>query len=111
MKVLHEYAEKYGVKEVTNDMGELIGTKDYHIVFPNGWIASIVPNRGIDVYHADGTHTVEYKSNKKYSVAMCDYNGYFDWTILNAYDDAIGGAIYCDSEMEIIVACENIRRC
>ena len=47
--------------------------------------------------------------NKNYSVAMCDYNGYFDWDILNQFG-AIDGCIYCDDELEILIACETIRR-
>ena len=109
MELLKKYSEKYGIKEVINDYGEHRHTRERSIVFPNGWVASIVENDGVDVYHPDGKHTKEYKSKKKYSVAMCDYNGYFDWSILNQYG-AIDGRIYCDDELEIIVACEIIRR-
>ena len=109
MNLLKDYSEKFGVKEVINDYGEHRHTRERSIVFPNGWVASIVENDGVDVYHPDGRHTKEYKSNKKYSVAMCDYNGYFDWAILDQYG-AIDGCLYCDDELEIIVACENIRR-
>lgn len=109
MNLLKDYSEKFGVKKVINDYGEHRHTRERSIVFPNGWVASIVENDGVDVYHPDGKHTKEYKSNKKYSVAMCDYNGYFDWSILNQYG-AIDGRIYCDDELEIIIACETIRR-
>lgn len=109
MNLLKDYSEKFGVKEVINDYGEHRYTRERSIVFPNGWVASIVENDGIDVYHPDRKHTKEYKSYKKYSVAMCDYNGYFDWSILNQYG-AIDGRMYCDDELEIIVACETIRR-
>lgn len=109
MKMLAEYAEKYGVEEVINDMGEHRHTRENSIVFPNGWVASIVNNDGVDVYQADGTHSKVYRSSKKYSVAMCDYNGYFDWNILNQYG-AIEGCLYCDTELEILIACETIRR-
>lgn len=95
MELLKEYAEKYGLKEVINDYGELRKMQKGSIVFSNGWVASIVKNNG-------------FKSNKKYSVAMCDYNGFFDWEILNRYG-ATGGCIYCDTELEIIIACEVIR--
>lgn len=37
------------------------------------------------------------------------YKRYFDWEILNKYG-AIEGCIYCDTELEILVACETIRR-
>ena len=40
---------------------------------------------------------------------MCDYNGCFDWEILDQYG-AIEGCIYCDDELEILSACETIRR-
>ena len=40
---------------------------------------------------------------------MCDYNGFFNWSILNQYG-AIDGCLYCDDELEIIMACETIRR-
>lgn len=109
MSLLKDYSEKFGVKEVINDYGERRHTRERSIVFPNGWVASIVINDGVDVYHPDDKHTKEYKSKKKYSVAMCDYNGYFDWTILDQYG-AIDGCLYCDDELEIIIACETIRR-
>ena len=109
MDLLKEYSKKFGVKEVINDYGEHRQTREHSIVFPNGWVVSIVENDGVDVYHPDGRHTKEYKSNKKWSVAMCDYNGYFDWEILNQYG-AIDGCLYCDDELEIIIACETIRR-
>lgn len=109
MELLKEYSEKYGLKEVVNDYNEHRQTKENSIVFSNGWVASIVRNNGIDVYHPNGEHTKEYKSDKKYSVAMCDYNGYFDWVLLNQYG-AIEGCIYCDTELEILIACETIRR-
>lgn len=97
MKILKEYSEKYGVKKVTNDYGETRYTKERSIVFSNGWVASIVDN-------------VQFpEKNAKYSVAMCDYNGFFDWSILNQYG-ADDGHIYCNTELEIIIACETIRR-
>lgn len=109
MEILKEYAEKFGVKEVVNDYGEHRQTRERSIVFPNGWVASIVKNNGVDVWHPNGEHTKEFKSDKKYSVAMCDYNGCFDWEILDQYG-AIEGCIYCDDELEILSACETIRR-
>lgn len=109
MELIKEYSEKYGLKEVENDYGEHRHTQERSIVFPNGWVASIVENNGVDVWYPDGKHTKEFKSNKKYSVVMCDYNGYFDWKILNQYG-AIEGCIYCNDELEILVACETIRR-
>lgn len=58
------------------------------IIFKNGWVASIVKNQS----HPE--------KNAKYSVAMCDYNGYFDWSILNKYG-ADEGCFYCNTEDEI----------
>lgn len=104
---LKQYAEKYGVPDMINEYGEHRKTSDRSIIFPNGWIASIVNNDCVLVFGKDGNRT-EYKSDKKYSVAMCDYNGYFDWSILNQYG-AIDGCLYCDNEQEIIAACEKIR--
>lgn len=109
MEMLKEYSEKYGLKEVVNDYGEHRHTSDRSIVFLNGWVASIVENNGADIYKPNGEHIKEFKSNKNYSVAMCDYNGYFDWDILNQFG-AIDGCFYCDDELEILVACETIRR-
>lgn len=54
MKLLKEYSEKYGLKEVVNDYNEHRQTKENSIVFSNGWVASIVKNDGIDVYHPNG---------------------------------------------------------
>ena len=57
MKLLKEYSKKYGLKEVVNDYNEHRQTKENSIVFSNGWVASIVKNYGIDVYHPNGKHT------------------------------------------------------
>jgi hypothetical protein len=91
MKFLEEYAKKYGIPSVVNNMGETRQTRENSIVFPNGWVASII------------------LSNEPYSVAMCNYDGYFDWTILNQYG-ATDGKFICATELEIIIACETIRR-
>lgn len=91
---------KRAVPEVVNCYGETRRTRENSIVFPNGWVASIVLNKGITVYDSSGISRKERPSHKKYSVAMCDYNGYFDWEILNQYG-ANGGCFYCDTEEEI----------
>ena len=96
MDIREEYAEKYGIKEVVNDMDEHRKTRKNSVVFPNGSIASIV-------------HNTEKPEKGKYSVAMCDYNGYFDWSILNQYG-ADHGEFFCNTDLEIIIACETIRR-
>lgn len=108
MQKLKKYADEFGVHEVTNDYGECNMTSETNIIFPNGWVASIVRNNGVSVHSHGECHTV-FKSNKKYSVAMCDYNGYFDWSILNQFG-AIDGCLYCDKEDETIAACEIIRK-
>ena len=95
MEMLKEYSKKFGIT-VINDMRETRESSERSIVFPNGWVASIVDNS-------------KPEKNAKYSVAMCDYNGYFDWEILNNYG-ADKGCIYCNTELEILVACETIRR-
>ena len=73
MEMLKEYSEKYGLKEVVNNYGEHRQTRERSIVFPNGWVASIVENNGVDTYKPNGEHIKEFKSDKNYSVAMCDY--------------------------------------
>lgn len=49
MELLKEYSEKYGVKEIVNSMGEHRKTRDNSIIFPNGWVASVVPNEGVTI--------------------------------------------------------------
>lgn len=109
MELLKEYSKKYGIKEIINDYGESRKTNETSIIFKNGWVASIVKNNEVDIWHIDGTNKKTFRSNKKYSVAICDYNGFFNWEILNNYG-AIEGCIYCDTELDLLVACEIIRR-
>lgn len=85
------------IDSVVNDYGETRTTKENSIVFRNGWVASIVENTDFP------------EKNKKYSVAMCDYNGYFNWNILNEYG-ADNGCFYCDTEEEICKALTVIER-
>lgn len=91
-----EYANMHGLKEVTNDYGEIRRTNGKSIIFENGWVASIVKN----IRHTE--------LNANYSVATCDYNGYFNWDVLNEHG-AIDGCFYCNTDDEIINACEIIR--
>ncbi len=71
---------------VRNNMGEIRRTREGSIVFPNGWVASIVnPD--------DGKY--------KYSVAVCDYDGYFDWNILRPHGASEKGTFLCNSEQEV----------
>jgi len=70
---------------VINDMGELRIPSKASIPFSNGWVASIVAvDNGI-------------------SVAVCDYEGYFNWNILNNYG-AERGKFQCKSEDEVCKA-------
>jgi alpha-glucosidase (family GH31 glycosyl hydrolase) len=110
MEFLREYIEKYGIKVVKNDMNEIVQSKitdtGAQILFPNFWKASIVFNKP-----KNGGFIVKDQNGKErsFSIAMCDYNGYFDWEILNKYG-ADHGCIYADTELELIVALETIRR-
>lgn len=98
MLKLETYAKENGVLTIINDMGERRFTSPTSINFPNGWRASIVERDLSD----------EFPCNKKYSVAICDYNGYFDWRLLNDFG-GIDGSILCDTEEEILAACEVIK--
>ena len=83
---IQDYVNK-GLNGIVNQMGEIRNTEQsqygYSIVFPNGYVASII--------------------NKEfyYSIAVCDYEGYFDWKILNKFDDKYGGMVYCYTEDEV----------
>jgi hypothetical protein len=70
---------------VRNDMGELRETRPNSIVFPNGWVASIIEPT---------------TKESKYSVAICDYNGYFNWNILKPFGED-DGTILCNNEEEL----------
>ena len=85
------------IKSIKTDYGATRTTTENSIVFRNGWVASIVEN------------TDHPEKNKKYSVFMFDYNGYFDWDILNEYR-AYDGCFYCDTEEEICEALTIIER-
>lgn len=91
---LDKYSKEYGVECLINSMGEQRVTRMGSIVFNNGRVASIVET---DAY-----------GDIKFSVATCDYDGYFNWTILNEYG-AENGKFVCDTEEDIIKACEIIR--
>lgn len=102
-----EYIDKYSVGKITNNLNEVRYTTENSIVFNNGRVASIVETNGVKVYSSDGEHLTKM-SDKKYSVATCDYNGFFDFEILNKHG-GIQGCIYCDTEEEIQAACDIIR--
>jgi len=74
---------------VVNDMGELKEVRNdlryTSIPFPNGWAASVI-------HEPEG-----------YSVATCDYNGYFNWNILKPFG-AEEGKFQCETEEEVCKA-------
>jgi hypothetical protein len=106
METIKELA-KNAIKSVINDYGET-RTTEYHedtntasIILNNGWVVSIIrPDFGAD--------------NKHWSVAVCDYNGYFDWNVLKPFGtekspNALGdhkmidtGCILCDTEERVV---------
>ena len=92
MQNLSAYINKYGLDKVVDDYGKTVYTMSNHIVFPNFCCASIITK------HDEGY----------YSVAMSDWNGYFDWNIMNEYG-ATNGCFICQDENDIIEACEIIR--
>jgi len=75
---------------VINNMGELRTVRNEpkytSIPFPNGWVASVI--------HED----------EGYSVATCDYNGYFNWNILNDFGANDDGKFNCKTEDEVCKA-------
>jgi len=87
MKTWDEFVAE-GVPEVVNDYGERRKTSKTSIIFPNGWVASIV-------------EMTDYSA--KYSVAVCDYNGYFDWDALRSFGTE-EGTVLCNSEEEVASA-------
>lgn len=102
MKKLERYANKYALATIENDDKEirssyLLSNGEGRIIFPNGWYAHIAIN------------TFRPEKNAKYSVALSDYNGWFNWDKLNKYG-ADDGRFYCNTEDEIIRACEIIRK-
>ena len=96
MSNLDEYINKYGLGRVEDDYGNYVYTTSNHIVFPNFACASIITKK-------DDEGNIDC-----YSVAMCDWNGYFDWNIMNEYG-ANDGCFYCKDENDVIEACEIIR--
>lgn len=93
MKTIKDYIVK-GVPMVVNDMGEKRYTREGSIIFPNGWVASIV--RPIS-------------TPEKYSIAICDYNGYFNWNTLDKYYTTDRGTVVCDTEEEVCNVLEYIK--
>lgn len=85
--------------KVINSMGELRTSSENSIVFPNGWVASVLKKED---WHS---------FNGNYSVAVCDYNGYFDWDILEMFG-TVNGAVICNTEnevCEILIIIKNLK--
>lgn len=94
---ISDFVER-GLNGVVNDYGETLHTvydDSYRtsIVFSNGYKASII-NKGIDK-----------DLNTIYSVAVCDWNGYFDWEVLQRFGAEKGkenhGCVITTDEDEI----------
>lgn len=93
MPNLTEYRRRYELVTITNEYNETMYSSNSHIIFSNEWRASIVP---ID-------------NNAHYSVAAADICGWFYWNVLKDYGANDDGCFICDTEQEIINACEIIR--
>jgi hypothetical protein len=93
MKTINDYVAD-GIPSVINSMGECRRTRTGSIIFPNGRVASIVR---------------PMEDPEKYSVATCDYEGYFDWEVLNKYFETDNGAVICDTEEEVCKVLECIK--
>lgn len=89
-----------GIKSVHNDMGEIRHTRyneknnTASIIFPNGLVASVIRD----------------KDPTKWSVAVCDYDGYFDWNVLKPFGTEKAkdhdkeydtGCVVCDTEQKV----------
>lgn len=82
MKTWNEFVEQ-GLRHVTDDYGETRTTRKNSIVFPNGYIGSI------------------WTLEDGYSVSVSDWNGNFEWEMLeDAQWDEYGG-IFCKTEKDI----------
>jgi hypothetical protein len=72
---------------IRDSMGETIESSDQSIVFHNGLIANVI------------------KKKIGYSIAVSDYDGYFNWNILKP-----NGTILCYDENEACKALSKIER-
>ena len=104
MKFLNEYIAKFALREVINSMDERRVTDKESIIFPNGYVASICYNsKNINAKKDDTSCTV----------ATCDYDGYFNWDILNQFGNdqyVSSGIFHCKTELDLLIALESIRR-
>lgn len=105
MNNLVEYARYYGM-DVHNDYGEYSETyvgKEYaSINFENGYRASILIR-----YQHDYDYEPDSNMLIRYSIAVCDWNGWFEYDKLSNCNNV--GCVWCDTEEEIIKVLEEIR--
>lgn len=83
------------IKEGVNtfdSFGKLRETKNNSIVFKNDRVASIIRH-----------------SETEYSVATCNYDGYFDWEVLKSLKGCKGGVVFCKNEEEVCKVLEFIK--
>lgn len=109
MNTIKEFAAQ-GIKNMGNAYGE-VRHSEYHedtntasVIFPNGWVASIIRSND------DPT---------KWSVAVCDYNGYFDWDVLKPFGTKKAttkegrtydtGCVICDTEERVCEVLQGIK--
>ena len=89
MKTWDDFTEE-GLNDVTNDHGEVRNSRKTSIVFPNKYVASILV------------------LSNGYSVAACDWNGYFWWEVFDKEIRSEEGGCFCKNEDEVCVAIEKI---
>jgi len=82
MKNWNNFVEE-GLQGVVNDYGEIRNTRKNSIVFPNGYVCSIL------------------EVPEGYSVAVCDWEGYFDWDIFDDAELDNHGGVGCETEKEL----------
>ena len=85
-----------GLEYVINQMREVRKTKHSQyrssIIFPNGYVVIIINK--------------EYS----YSVAVCDYEGYFNWSLLDRFNEnEKSGAVICYTEDEVCRILEYVK--
>jgi len=86
-----------GLNQIINDYGEVRNTSRNSIVFPNGRVASIIERNDYNTDLFDET------PNARWSVAVCDWNGYFDWESLRPFGTH-DGRILCETEEDVASA-------
>ncbi|MDD3123566.1 MAG: hypothetical protein PHC62_08670 [Candidatus Izemoplasmatales bacterium] len=97
METIKELAQK-GVPQIVNTMYEVHKTHYYEenntasIILNNGYIVSII-------------HPMDSEDPNLWSVAVSDYDGYFDWDILKPFfrtrSDKESGCVNCHSEEDV----------